>query len=33
MPSALAGVGVNVFATDASRQPQQYSLTFGCQRG
>jgi hypothetical protein len=29
MPSALAGVGVNVFATDASRQPQQYSLTSG----
>src|ERR1035438_1005353 len=27
MPSALAGVGVTTFATDASRQPQQYSLT------
>ncbi len=29
MPAALANVGVNVFATDASRQPQQYSLTSG----
>jgi hypothetical protein len=29
MPAALAGVGVNTFASDASRQPTQYSLTSG----
>src|SRR5664280_1110469 len=29
MPSALAATGVTTFATDASRQPNQYSLTSG----
>ena len=29
MPSALADAGVTTFATDASRQPSQYSLTSG----
>jgi hypothetical protein len=29
MPAALATTGVNVFATDASRQPTQYSLGSG----
>ena len=29
MPSALADAGVTTFATDASRQPNQYSLTSG----
>ena len=29
MPAALHNVGVNVFAADASRQPQQYALSSG----
>jgi len=29
MPAALAGTGVTTFATDASRQPNPYSLTSG----
>jgi hypothetical protein len=29
MPAALAATGVTTFATDASRQPNQYSLTSG----
>jgi hypothetical protein len=29
MPSALAATGITTFATDASRQPTQYSLTSG----
>ncbi len=29
MPAALAGTGVTTFASDASRQPTQYSLTSG----